>query len=297
MVARFFSFSAARRSLASFTELSNKEMSFCIVAMSSLSCAILALPDSMSAVRPSMDSVSFVRVILLSPSSLSQKPLCSASPLASSSRRVIKSLINFLTLTNGSAAIFCANIASSLFFNRLPSCSKKSSTCPRTPAVSEAEAPRNPNCAMALPVFFAVAARDKCCSAAPCTPSAERISMAFSNASISSARNCCFSSKECCFSLHSTFVSDKDLASSTCTAWVELNCFFKFAASSCFDDLFIDLSETSCFAVSSDDDKSCANMSCACCEFISSFSSSLFFSTNSPRNRLSISTIPPDWNS
>mmetsp|Transcript_71539 Transcript_71539/g.198063 ORF Transcript_71539/g.198063 Transcript_71539/m.198063 type:complete len:215 (+) Transcript_71539:962-1606(+) len=161
---------------------------------------MVALPLSMAASRPSMSSESFVRVILFFPISVSQKPSCWASWLASSKRRVIMASIIDFTLAKGSAMTFSASITSLWLFRRWPSCSRNSRILRCTPP-----ARRDRACAREAPLRCGKA---RYFSALPETSLEDRISMAFAMASISSARSCCFSWKDIFFSSHSVVISE-----------------------------------------------------------------------------------------
>mmetsp|Transcript_48390 Transcript_48390/g.156013 ORF Transcript_48390/g.156013 Transcript_48390/m.156013 type:complete len:244 (-) Transcript_48390:709-1440(-) len=164
-------------------------------AVSSESFRMRELPSSTAALRPSMSSLSFVRAILLLPISVSQKPSWSASPLASSSKRVIMPSIIFLTLAKGSAIIFSASSVRRSLCKSLPFASRKSRTRRRMPSVLPSAFSPPLSCTSAMPFFAGACAKERCCSAAPRTSGEERISMALPMASISSVRNCCLSSK------------------------------------------------------------------------------------------------------
>mmetsp|Transcript_7552 Transcript_7552/g.21134 ORF Transcript_7552/g.21134 Transcript_7552/m.21134 type:complete len:307 (-) Transcript_7552:316-1236(-) len=292
MVAVFFAFSAVRISKASFPELSMSESSSERVAMSCVSIVMEALPPSISAVRLSIVSESFVRVSLLSPISLSQKPSWSASPLDSSKRRVIMSSISFFTFANGSDASFCANKFKDLLCNLEPSSSRNWRTFTRMPLSSVA-----PRKLCTKDRAEEAWAKLRCLAPAPCTSSPDRILMAWSRAWISSSRSCCFSLKDSCFSRHSILASDNVFSSSTFTVAVEESCFLSEAIFCSFSFFLRVLVEMSSLAVSAEPSKSCASMSEACLEFISSFSKAVRSSMNLSRSFSNISMTPWDWNS
>mmetsp|Transcript_50762 Transcript_50762/g.110509 ORF Transcript_50762/g.110509 Transcript_50762/m.110509 type:complete len:264 (-) Transcript_50762:810-1601(-) len=194
-VSEFLDFSPLRSTVASCTAWSSWASSLERSAVDSESIMISDLPFSTPEVSMSMSSDSLLRVILFLPSSVSQKPSCSASAFASSMRRVIMESIIDFTLAKGSAAIFCESRARPLLFRRRPSVARKSRTWRRRGA---AVWPRSCTREVAW-----VWASERCFSALPVTSGDCMISVAFSMASISSARSFCFSSKDMLFSEHS----------------------------------------------------------------------------------------------
>mmetsp|Transcript_96226 Transcript_96226/g.254123 ORF Transcript_96226/g.254123 Transcript_96226/m.254123 type:complete len:289 (+) Transcript_96226:663-1529(+) len=78
-----------------------------------------AWSSSISACRVSTAAVFSLRVCSLVDSSVSHQPLCSASALASSIRRTIRSLISFLTFAKGSSASWPTSEARLELFRRM----------------------------------------------------------------------------------------------------------------------------------------------------------------------------------
>mmetsp|Transcript_54107 Transcript_54107/g.159205 ORF Transcript_54107/g.159205 Transcript_54107/m.159205 type:complete len:274 (-) Transcript_54107:784-1605(-) len=246
-VSEFLDFSPLRSTVASCTAWSSWASSLERSAVDSESIMISDLPFSTPEVSMSMSSDSLLRVILFLPSSVSQKPSCSASWLASSIRRVIMSSIIFFTLAKGSEASFCASRDRSLLFRRSPSDSRKAFTLLRglmslasLPVCTLAER----RCwmrALAWPAW----ARARCFSEAPATSGEPMISTAFMMAWISSARRVCFSSKDIFFSLHSAVVSENIFSFSAFMATTAFSCFWSrafFSALPSFSAVFSEAS-------------------------------------------------------
>mmetsp|Transcript_59331 Transcript_59331/g.133659 ORF Transcript_59331/g.133659 Transcript_59331/m.133659 type:complete len:263 (-) Transcript_59331:676-1464(-) len=254
---------------------------------------MVALPSSTAADNPSISSLNLVRVILLLPISVSQKPSCCASSFASSMRRLIMLSIIPMTLPNGLAPSWSAKRAKRWLLSRWPSAARKSLRRLRTPWLASAW--WSPICTSAVPRLFSI--RSRCFSALPDTSSEDRISTAFSMASISSLRSFCFSAKDSFFSLHSVLVDERLSTFSALTAWVEPSCFWLAAAFSvlrCFSTVF---SSISFLVFSIESSRSVTTMSNACLEFISSFWVSPSFVLKSSCRPFSISTMLVDWNS
>mmetsp|Transcript_69341 Transcript_69341/g.184093 ORF Transcript_69341/g.184093 Transcript_69341/m.184093 type:complete len:318 (-) Transcript_69341:698-1651(-) len=293
MVSSFFAFSAVRSSVASAMAASNSAISSVSLATSEANLAMEVSSWSFSAWRVSTCAVFSFRVCSLVDNSESHQLLCSASSEASSISRVMRSLIICLTLPNGSASTRVASMDST----RLPVLPawrrKKSAT--RFWACGACTLERK--AARECPPPRVCASVGRCFSAYPLTVSPRMISMAFSMATISSARSCCFSSKDSDFSAHSTLVSANSFSSDTLTSARETACLVSSAALPCLSDMRADLVPMLSFAFSIEAVRSWRTMSKACCAFISSFSTSPFFETNSSKSLFSISTMPPDWNS
>mmetsp|Transcript_11417 Transcript_11417/g.20844 ORF Transcript_11417/g.20844 Transcript_11417/m.20844 type:complete len:258 (+) Transcript_11417:532-1305(+) len=175
-------------------------------AMSSVSCATAAvssvrsLPSllmeasnsSMCACKSSTVSVFCLRVCSLVASSVSHQPLCSASSFASSIKRTMRSLIIFLTLSNGSLPARTATADKTRLFNFFACCCKYCTSLPCEAGFSAR------SCARADFAFFCSSC-GKYFSALPVTDSEDRISIAFCKASNSSARSFCLASKSDAF--------------------------------------------------------------------------------------------------
>mmetsp|Transcript_98368 Transcript_98368/g.259794 ORF Transcript_98368/g.259794 Transcript_98368/m.259794 type:complete len:244 (-) Transcript_98368:801-1532(-) len=230
-------------------------------AVSSESFRMRELPSSTAALRPSMSSLSFVRAILLLPISVSQKPSWSASPLASSSKRVIMPSIIFLTLAKGSAIIFSASSVRRSLCKSLPFASRKSRTRRRMPSVLPSAFSPPLSCTSAMPFFAGACAKERCCSAAPRTSGEERISMALPMASISSARSCCFSWKDMSFSKHSEVIDARVFSLEALSVVSEASIFSASAFSSVLRDFSALFSSLSLFLLSIESVKSISIMS------------------------------------
>mmetsp|Transcript_126518 Transcript_126518/g.366247 ORF Transcript_126518/g.366247 Transcript_126518/m.366247 type:complete len:279 (-) Transcript_126518:648-1484(-) len=266
------------------------------LAIVSVSLMIVDLPSSTAADSASISSLSLVRVILLFPISVSQKPSCCASWFASSSKRVIMASIIFLTLPKGSAPICCASMEIWSLCRRLPSLSRNSRTRRRMPSLRSA--PSMPaTCNNACDALLLACANAKCFSALPMTSGEERISTALAMASISSARSCCFSWKDMLFSEHSVVISDSVFSFAAFCSSVSASSFLSCASSSALRSFTILVSSISWFLFSMESWRSWMIIAEACLEFISAFWLSPSFSLNWSCKRLSISTMPPDWNS
>mmetsp|Transcript_113304 Transcript_113304/g.307677 ORF Transcript_113304/g.307677 Transcript_113304/m.307677 type:complete len:219 (-) Transcript_113304:884-1540(-) len=184
---------------------------------------IVALPDSTAASSASISSLRRVRVTLLLPISVSQNPSWSASSFASSRRRVIIPSMSFFTLANGSAAILSARAESPWLFNLWPSCWRKSRTLLRMPC-ARASALERESAWMRATGLFLDCASVRYLSAAPATSGEDRISTAFSIASISSARSFCFSWKDKSFWTHSVCMSLSSFSLASFMDSVAVNC-------------------------------------------------------------------------
>mmetsp|Transcript_112517 Transcript_112517/g.206496 ORF Transcript_112517/g.206496 Transcript_112517/m.206496 type:complete len:208 (-) Transcript_112517:658-1281(-) len=206
-------------------------------------------------------------------------------------RRTMRSLIIFLTLAKGSSAARAATAANT----RLLSCwalfCKNWATnfwpsgCPSARNCTRAED------------FFCARDDGKYLVAAPETAALERISIAFSMATISSARSVCLDSKSAALLLQRAVVSAKYALSAFMVFVVSL-----FSPSSlAFASNLAALS--SAFAVRSADAsldwavRSLMSISNACLAFISVFRRSVRLSVNLSNSFSSISIMPVDWKS
>mmetsp|Transcript_10324 Transcript_10324/g.17947 ORF Transcript_10324/g.17947 Transcript_10324/m.17947 type:complete len:243 (-) Transcript_10324:322-1050(-) len=242
MVCSFLAFSSKRRVVASDMAASSSATAFVNSLMSSVSFAMEASSWSISACKVSTASVFSLRVCSLVLSSVSHQPLCSASSLASSIKRTIKSLIIFLTFTNGSASTLTASAESTRLFK----------ACARSFKNSEArccgarEAPEARNCASEEPDFCA--SEGKYVSALPDTAPLEMISMALVMASISSARSCCLDSKSEAFCSHVAVKSARYCTSASLVVVVSVRSPWASALACNFFALISDFSSRSCVA-------------------------------------------------
>mmetsp|Transcript_14075 Transcript_14075/g.43923 ORF Transcript_14075/g.43923 Transcript_14075/m.43923 type:complete len:247 (-) Transcript_14075:832-1572(-) len=227
-------------------------------ATPSASAAMVALPSSTAALRPSISSLSLLRVISLLPISLSQKPSCCASWLASSMRRVIMESIIFLTLAKGSATIFWAKRPKRWLWRRLASEARNSRMRRWMPSARLAWP--SPNCTSAVAPDLAWA-RLRYFSALPATSGDERTSMALPIAWISSSRSFCFSRNESLFSVHSVVVAPRVFSFSALTAFVAPSCFLSRAAFSALRCLSAVFSPISFAAFSTESVRSMTTMS------------------------------------
>mmetsp|Transcript_126513 Transcript_126513/g.366234 ORF Transcript_126513/g.366234 Transcript_126513/m.366234 type:complete len:302 (-) Transcript_126513:460-1365(-) len=293
MVALFLAFSASRSSVASPMAFCSSATSLVSSSVSADSSAIVDLPLSMAAESPSMSSCNFVRVTLFLPISVSQKPSCCASWFASSSKRSIIEPIMAFTFANGSAMMLSASIAMRLLCNRRPSASRNSRMRRWAPVARSEERRKTRDVAWRA----AACGKARCFSALPDTSSEDRISIAFAMASISSARNCCFSWNDIFFSVHSVVISDKVFSLSAKTVSSDAFCFSSSAFCSAFRLFSLVISRTECSAFSMKSSWSLLAMLNACCPFISSFCVVASCERNSSCNRFSIEMTPPDWNS
>mmetsp|Transcript_5285 Transcript_5285/g.9710 ORF Transcript_5285/g.9710 Transcript_5285/m.9710 type:complete len:207 (-) Transcript_5285:873-1493(-) len=158
-------------------------MAFDNSSMSSVSFAIDAVNSSISAVNVSICFVFSSRVCSLVVSSVSHQPLCSASSLASSISLIIRSLIIFFTLTNGSSATREAKASNRRLLMRWACFWRNFAT---RICVFVAETDRN--CASTGPCFFC-SRLGRYLSALPATEALLMTSMALVIVTISSARN------------------------------------------------------------------------------------------------------------
>mmetsp|Transcript_142400 Transcript_142400/g.455096 ORF Transcript_142400/g.455096 Transcript_142400/m.455096 type:complete len:259 (-) Transcript_142400:822-1598(-) len=196
MVCVFLAFSSSRNEVALETASSSSATSLESSATSSVSLAMEEVSSSISARNVSTESVFSLRVCSFVASSLSHQPLCSASSLASSMRRTTRSLIIFLTCSNGSEETRVAKLSRmGLESSWLLFC-KYSTTRACAP---RCERPMNTETrAVALPLLLC--AKDgKYVSALPFTAEPEMISMALLMASSSSARRAWRDSKSLAF--------------------------------------------------------------------------------------------------
>jgi len=131
----------------------------------------------------------------------------------------------------------------------------------------------------------------------PFTASLEMISMAFSMAWISSARNCCLDSKSEAFCSHVATKSERYFSSASFVDVVSLRSPCASALACNFFAFVSDFSPRSAVACSVCAVKSWMSISWACLLFISAFSSAVRSSTNLSWSFSSISTTPWDWNS
>mmetsp|Transcript_112508 Transcript_112508/g.206474 ORF Transcript_112508/g.206474 Transcript_112508/m.206474 type:complete len:200 (+) Transcript_112508:694-1293(+) len=162
--------------------------------MSSVSWAIDAVNSSISAVNVSTCDVFSFRVCSFVVSSVSHQPLCSASSLASSISRTMRSLIIFFTLTKGSSATREAKANSRRLLRRFAWACRY---CATRICVFVAEDARS--CASTGPCFFCKRL-GRYLSALPATAALLMISMAFVIVTISSARNFWRDAKDDAFS-------------------------------------------------------------------------------------------------
>mmetsp|Transcript_34132 Transcript_34132/g.79169 ORF Transcript_34132/g.79169 Transcript_34132/m.79169 type:complete len:242 (-) Transcript_34132:33-758(-) len=188
MVCSFVAFSSWRILVASDMAASKLATALVNSLISSVNFEIEASNWSISACNVSTASVFSFRVCSFVESSVSHQPLCSASSFASSIKRTIKSLIIFFTFENGSSATRTARAESTRLF-KFSALDLKNSATRSCGAFDRPER----SCASATALFCISAG--KCFSALPLTASLDKISMAFSIAWISSARNCCLDSK------------------------------------------------------------------------------------------------------
>mmetsp|Transcript_61557 Transcript_61557/g.173892 ORF Transcript_61557/g.173892 Transcript_61557/m.173892 type:complete len:259 (-) Transcript_61557:819-1595(-) len=196
MVCSLVAFSSWRSSVAFAMAASKSATAWLNTLMSSVSFEIEASSWSISAWRVSTASVFSLRVCSFVDNSVSHQPLCSASSLASSIKRTMRSLIIFLTRSNGSEETRVAKLSRmGLESSWLLFC-KYSTTRACAP---RCERPMNTETrAVALPLLLC--AKDgKYVSALPFTAEPEMISMALLMASSSSARRAWRDSKSLAF--------------------------------------------------------------------------------------------------
>mmetsp|Transcript_18835 Transcript_18835/g.65654 ORF Transcript_18835/g.65654 Transcript_18835/m.65654 type:complete len:203 (+) Transcript_18835:181-789(+) len=192
MVCVFFAFSSCLNFVASAMAASSSATALVSAAMSSVSFAMDASSWSISACRVSTASVFSLRVCSFVDSSVSHQPLCSASSLASSMRRTMRSLSIFLTFSKGSFDTRTAKAESTRLFNSSLRLCKNSAT--RTCAVCWVVARK-----LTKAVAPSCASDGRCFSALPATAPLEMISMALLMASNSSVRSCWRDSKSLAF--------------------------------------------------------------------------------------------------
>mmetsp|Transcript_11807 Transcript_11807/g.32885 ORF Transcript_11807/g.32885 Transcript_11807/m.32885 type:complete len:211 (+) Transcript_11807:937-1569(+) len=204
----------------------------------------------------------------------------------------IKSLIIFLTLTNGSAAARSATMASTLLPVDLARPARKatSRSCSGLDASLR-------SCASAAPRLESCSSWGRCFSPEPFTEPLEMMSVAFAMASSSSWRSFCRASKSAVFTLQSACVSMRYLLSSSLSAVVIFSSPSVSASSASFSarvSVFLLISCSAFSMLSASCWRICSN---ACCAVFSSISISYFFWPNSPFSFSSMSTTPCDWNS
>mmetsp|Transcript_20131 Transcript_20131/g.52613 ORF Transcript_20131/g.52613 Transcript_20131/m.52613 type:complete len:203 (-) Transcript_20131:181-789(-) len=192
MVCVFLAFSSSRNEVALETASSSSATSLESSATSSVSLAMEEVSSSISARNVSTESVFSLRVCSFVASSLSHQPLCSASSLASSMRRTMRSLSIFLTFSKGSFDTRTAKAESTRLFNSSLRLCKNSAT--RTCAVCWVVARK-----LTKAVAPSCASDGRCFSALPATAPLEMISMALLMASNSSVRSCWRDSKSLAF--------------------------------------------------------------------------------------------------
>mmetsp|Transcript_92272 Transcript_92272/g.266311 ORF Transcript_92272/g.266311 Transcript_92272/m.266311 type:complete len:291 (+) Transcript_92272:622-1494(+) len=290
MVCSFVAFSVWRFFVASAIAESNSATAFVSSLMSSVNFEIDASNWSISACKVSTASVFSFRVCSFVESSVSHQPLCSASSFASSMRRTMRSLIIFFTFANGSSATRTASAESTRLFNLSPLARKNSATrsCGSLDLLAR-------NCASAEPFFCA---KDgKYFSELPFTALLDKISTAFSIASISSARSCCLDSKSDAFCSQVATKSERYFSSASLVVVVSLKSPSASALACNFFAFVSAFSPRSVVACSICAVKSCTNMSKACLLFISAFSKAVRSSTNLSWSFSNISMMPWDLNS
>mmetsp|Transcript_89121 Transcript_89121/g.174392 ORF Transcript_89121/g.174392 Transcript_89121/m.174392 type:complete len:259 (-) Transcript_89121:574-1350(-) len=258
--------------------------------MSSVSFAIEASSSSISAWSISTASVFSLRVCSLVDSSVSHQPLCSASSFASSIKRTMRSLIIFFTFAKGSSATRTARAERTRLFKLSPLARRNSATrscgAIALPAL---------NCAKAAPLPCTNDGRYF--SAFPFTALLDKISIAFSMASISSARSCCRDSKSDAFCSHVAVSSDRYFSSATFVVVVSCRSPSASALACNFLAFVSAFSPRSVVACSVCAVRSWMSISCACLLFISAFSKAVRSSTNLSWSFSNTSMMPWDLNS
>mmetsp|Transcript_52197 Transcript_52197/g.114184 ORF Transcript_52197/g.114184 Transcript_52197/m.114184 type:complete len:266 (+) Transcript_52197:667-1464(+) len=265
MVSSFVAFSVVRSSVASDMAASSSATALLSSEMSSVSLAIDASSWSISAWRVSTASVFSLRVCSFVESSVSHQPLCSASSLASSMRRTMRSLIIFFTLVKGSAATRCEARARTRLLSCVARPSRKAAMRACRGLWLELR-----SCARAV----ACTSAGRCLSPEPATASLDMMSMALLTASSSSARSFWRLSKSADFWAQRALVSSRYFSSSALSASV---CALSPSASAFACSVSARVAvflEISCSAFSMLSDSCCSICSNACCAVISSFSRS-----------------------
>mmetsp|Transcript_15716 Transcript_15716/g.45968 ORF Transcript_15716/g.45968 Transcript_15716/m.45968 type:complete len:256 (+) Transcript_15716:251-1018(+) len=235
-----------------------------------------------------------VRTCSLVASSESHQPLCEASSLASSMRRMMRSLTIFFTLAKGSSRTRTARAERMRLLIFSARRSRNAATrccaglCPlESSCISEALRPWPP-CTRDVARYLSETAR---------TWLLERISMACSMAAISSVRSFWRSSKSASFCLQLAVVSVRYFVSPAFVAVTSSSSPFQVAASWRFFAFSWTFSETAASAVVLDFFRSWTSSSCAWRVFISSFSSAERSSMNFSFSFWRMSRTPADRNS
>mmetsp|Transcript_18305 Transcript_18305/g.48295 ORF Transcript_18305/g.48295 Transcript_18305/m.48295 type:complete len:213 (+) Transcript_18305:879-1517(+) len=208
----------------------------------------------------------------------------------------IRSLMSFFTLVNGSTATLSETIISSL----LPLlCARSARKSAMRFCSGAAWSWSLRSCARAVPLgpLRSCSADGKCLSPAPATALPDMISIALFMASSSLLRSFCLLSKSVFLSLHSASVSKRYVLSSARSAVICARSPSASALACSVSPLVAVFLEISWLAFSMLSASCCTICSKACCAFFSSISVSYFFWLNSDFSFLSMSTMPPDWNS
>mmetsp|Transcript_127012 Transcript_127012/g.367669 ORF Transcript_127012/g.367669 Transcript_127012/m.367669 type:complete len:260 (-) Transcript_127012:671-1450(-) len=259
--------------------------------MSCDNSAIWVVRSSTCALSFSTSSVFASRVNLFVASSASHQPLCSVSWVASSMSLTMRSLIIFLTFTNGSSATRWETMDNKRLSMALALTDRNVEIlcCKGLAWLAR-------NCDNDLvPRFCNMLGR--CFFAAPETFSDDSMSMACWMASSSSPRSFCLDSKSEPLTLHMARISLRYFSSSALSdaIWARSpECSALYSWVSARRPVFF---EISCLAFSMLSVNCWYICSKACLEFISSRSSSYFLVPNSSFSFSSMSTTLPDWNS
>mmetsp|Transcript_29540 Transcript_29540/g.84862 ORF Transcript_29540/g.84862 Transcript_29540/m.84862 type:complete len:258 (-) Transcript_29540:730-1503(-) len=257
--------------------------------MSSVSLAMDASSWSISACRVSTASVFSFRVCSLVESSVSHQPLCSASSLASSMRRVRRSLIIFFTLRKGSSATRPASIERTRLLR------SRARACRYEAALDWTSLRRS---ALRAASDAACCAREgRCLSALPDTASLEMISMALLRATSSSERSCCRATKSVAFCSHVAVSSLRYCTSALLVVVVSSRSPSVLALACSLFALVADFWPLSWVACRICAFRSCISIPYACCVLISSLSRVVRSATNLSSSFASTSMTPWDWNS